>query len=338
MNIRNFIGIDYGGTKIALGQVNPITGIIPETLETLATLDLNTNEKLTSNLLTYLNNKKFEKEDTIIGICAAGAIDEENLIIKKSPNSPIRKEITFAKELSDLGFLVSITNDLAGAALGISRFETRGDATVATYSSGFNVGIVRGGKIAIHPELGHISYKLDSEYLCGCHPNAQGHLETFVSGGGAAQMAKVYFEEFQRLPGHPIISTAINKSNLTDLVGQKDKILNVIDAKMIYDAYRQNPEQSPQREIREEQVKAIAHSFGLITSCYNPVKELILIGSMTKDWDIIFQPALDLYHKSPEDYQMGALPITPVRKTERKAPGIEGAVVDLVQKRGILGF
>lgn len=100
-----------------------------------------------------------------------------------------------------------------------------------------------------------------------------------------------------------------------------------ISAKHIYEAYRENPEGNPQKQIRDDQVRAIADSFGIATSYLNPIDIYVCMGSMIKDWNEIFVPAIELYERSEGNLQLPSLPKTKIVKTKLGDDiGVLGAV------------
>ncbi len=177
----------------------------------------------------------------------------------------------------------------------------------------------------------------DTRLFCGC--DGQGHIEPLVSGNGAAWIAQRYFLEY-RMPDHRIMLKALADYNEkygfefspSDL--EHDSIYPVIvrsiTAKNVYDAYREAPEVWPQCAIRNIQVDAIAASIGILTSYHMP-EVLVCQGSMTKDWNLLFAPAIERVTPGSSAYQsghyfIGALKPPEVIKNENEHLGLVGAV------------
>lgn len=332
-------GIDIGGTKIRIGKVDVDNGEVIE-LKTLPMDSVHTNETLTKLVSQELEEK------CKVGIASAGVIDEENLTIKYSPNFNIKKEITLARDLKEMGHEVTITNDMRAAVQAAAKYgEGVGyeNVAVATYSTGFNAAVVRNGVNVTSAEIGHMIYDPNSSLFCGC--GARGHLEIFVSGNGAACMAKQYFlitKEFD----HPIIYKTLEEYN--ENAKKKDKpfyeikdlrkkeifaeIVASITAKHIYSAYREEPEKEPQRYIREVQVKAIADSFAKIVSVWNPIDIIVCMGSQTKDKEILFDPAIERYYKEIDRGQMPTLKKPKIVITKLHEIGVLGAAAYFMSK------
>ncbi len=91
--MEKYVGIDFGGTNLRIGEVNPETGELVDEPFTRDISEVYTNKELTDIIINRVPDK------ANIGISAAGEIDEKNLVIKFSPNSKIEKDITFGKDL-----------------------------------------------------------------------------------------------------------------------------------------------------------------------------------------------------------------------------------------------
>jgi hypothetical protein len=143
-----------------------------------------------------------------------------------------------------------------------------------------------------------------------------------------------------REPGHKIMLMALadyNKKFGTNIAFSSlvdDSIYPVIvshiSAKHVYEAYRLAPEEMPQAFIRNTQVDMIAASIGILASYHMP-EVLVCMGSMTNDWDIIFEPAIALItpgspvHR-PGHYCLDAITPPEVLKNDIEELGLVGAV------------
>ncbi len=341
----DFYGIDVGGTNLRISRVNPETGALlgnPAGLlgppATYPMREITTNRKLTRIVFSHI------PEGSHVGISAAGDVDEHNLIIRFAANSPIRGEIVFGRELRDRrGCIVRETNDMNAAVQAVARYgQGRGyeNVLLATYSSGFNCALTRGGSNVTVAEFGHMIYKPDGDLYCGC--GGKGHLETYVSGNGAAAMAKQYLG-IGHLTSHPILDLSLADLNRSQPAEKRLKesgrrsvdlndpliyaqVLGGISAKHVYQAYTHDPEGQPQKDIRETQIKAIADSFGKMNSAYHPVDILVLMGSQTIDWEVLFDPAIRLFREDRGRMQIPSFSKPPIVKASVKEIGIVGAV------------
>lgn len=323
--MADYWGIDFGGTRLRIGKLdlskcNKVDIVLDEDISRISENDG----------LFNLVDSKIPKESKV-GISAAGDVEEDCRIIKFSPNSKINGAITFGSLLEeDRGCKVYMTNDLKAAVQAEARYgdgKKYDNVLVATYSSGFNCAVTRKKKNVTTAELGHIRYKQDGDLFCGC--GGIGHLESYVSGNGAASMAKQYFYINKRDADHPIILASFE--NLKILEGYKNKssvnelypvIISNINSKHIYEAVKSKPDQEPQKQIFNTQTKAIATSFGIMNSAFNPLDIMILMGSQTKD-SFIFDKAIVKYKN--EILQLPSL----------KQPGIK--ITELGDEIGVLG-
>lgn len=331
-------GIDFGGSGPRIWKINLENGRLIKKVLSLPAEKINSNEELTSIILNCI------EKGAKVGVGAAGDVDEKNLIIKYSPNFPIKEKITFPRDLAREGRNVTLTNDMRAAVQAVVRYEPFvknskrkiRNIAVATYSSGFNAAVARDDEIVTQAEFGHIIYKKNSELFCGC--GRKGHYEIFVSGNGAASIAKQYFSITQDI-NHPIIKEALKDYNKEAKKENKPTykpedlenriayliVFNSISSKHIYEACRKYPNQDPQKSIRNTQIEAIADSFGLINSSYNPLDLIVCMGSQTKDADILFEPAIKKYRSREFKGQLPGLKKPEVIITQLPEIGAQGA-------------
>ncbi|MCK5040296.1 MAG: ROK family protein [Candidatus Aenigmarchaeota archaeon] len=330
-------GVDFGGTNLRIAEVNPITGALIKSVFSVPVTSVKTNDELTHLVLSQLKGAKH------IGISASGNIDEKNLIIRNSPNSHIKGNITFGKTLRQKGFDVVMCNDIKAAVQGVARFgegKNYNNVLVATYSSGYNCAVCRDKKNTTTAEFGHTIYKPNSDLFCGC--GGIGHLEIFVSGNGAASMAKQYFL-ITKQRNHSMIKFSLrdyNEKNSTkytqDALKNPDLfavVVSNITSRHVYGAYASDPKQEPQRNIREVQVRAIADSFGKMNSAFNPLDIMVLMGGQTKDKKILFDPAIRLYNDSVGAYQLHTLNKPKIVITKLEEVSLVGAVGYFLNQR-----
>jgi len=332
-------GIDLGGTNLRIGIVDPNTGNIKGDVFVRDISNVRTNRELTDIIESQITNS------SQIGICAAGDIDETRLVIKKAPNSRIKEEVTFGKTLRNNGHDVTMTNDMKAAVQAAYKYgegKNFDNVLLATYSSGYNGAVVRKGVNVSNAEIGHFRYKENGDLFCGCGLKA--HLEIYVSGNGAAAMAKQFFFT-TKISDHPIIRYALNDYNLktedqrttsyehSDLSNPEvfAKIVCSIGAKHVYQALSSEPTMEPQMSIQKTQVSAVADSFGVMNSTFNPIDIMVLIGGQTKNWDLIFEPAIELYRNS--GLQLSTLQIPSIVKTSLPEIGVQGSVAYFIAQQ-----
>lgn len=338
---KRLIGIDKGGNLWRMGEVDPKTGgIIGEIVETNLE-HIVENSKLTEKAIELLTNFSQPNETLGVGICAAGHIDEVNLIIKGSPNSRVKGEITFPRDMRSAGYDVVATNDMPAAAQYAARFgQGKGyeNVCVITFSEGCNAAIVRSLVNVTKAEMGHHVYKPNGDLWCGC--GEKGHLEPYVSGKGAEAIARQYFD-MTRERNHPILINVAKRLGIPiEDIDREDvfwKVLSQIKTKDIYKAYKDNPKQNPQRAIREMQVEAIEYGFGDIVSHYNPVDIIVCMGGQTRDWRILFKGedgAIVRYAREFAKVNYRTIRPPKIVKTKRKEIGVPGAAAFYLSNRG----
>ncbi len=336
---QKFIGIDFGGTYVRISEVDPSTGTLIGKLFTEKLDDIVSNEQLTDLISSHIPDK------SNVGISAAGNVDEKELIIKQSPNSRIRKVITFGQSLREKGHDVKMTNDMRAAVQAAAQYgegKNYDSVLLASFGTGFNVAAVKDGRNVTTAEFSHQIYKKDGDLFCGC--GGKGHLEVYVSGVGAATMAKQYLEINPSIDHH-IVKLSLQEYNQVRKIKSKKElssenlsrpevyamIVHKITAKHVYKALLQKPNQDPQMTIKNTQVAAIADSFGRMISVYNPIDILVVMGGHTQNWEVLFEPAIEMYRKG--NFQMPSLKKPKIVKTQLPEIGVQGAVAYFVRQR-----
>ena len=345
---ETYVGIDTGGTNIRAYLVNPDNGEIDleNPLVKTKASDISSNKELTE--LLYEKIKTLGSSGKVkIGSVSAGLIDKKRKVIVSSPNfKSFKGEITYPKDLAEIGYDVTIANDMEGGAMGIVFYgpgKGLEKGLVATYSSGHNYAVWEDNHIRLMQiEAGHKHYRKNSGIFCGC--SGEGHLEPYVSGNGASGMA-VQFLFMQGIPHHTILEETLRKKsgeiNLGDIERLKTdgefrkKALFKISSREVYAAYKRNPGENPQKTIRNLQVEAIADSISFMMSDNASLDLMVFMGSQTKDWDLLFEPAKKMIEENPEDYHLPALKLPKIIKNEIKKIGVRGAVAYHVHQRAV---
>lgn len=312
-------GIDFGGTNLRIGKVDANTGALMEPVFKHPMAQIASDREIKEIIMANIPS------GASVGISAAGYVDEENLIITQSPNSSFKGELHFGADLKVQGFSVAITNRVRAAAQAAAKFgEGKGYRNVlaAIYSSGFNCAVVRDGKNVTNAEFGHMPYRPEDNLMCGC--GGIGHLETFVSGSGAAQMARRYLSGITS-ESHPILVLTRENTGAPPC-----EIIEAITSDYVYGAFRTCPEVEPQKSIRERQVRAIADSFGMMNSAFNPLDIMVLFGDQTNHWDTLFKPAISKYHE--EILQLPTLALPKIVRTDLPEICVQGAAAYFLQK------
>jgi predicted NBD/HSP70 family sugar kinase len=326
-------GIDLGGTNLRIARIEPSSGEILGEMVTLSMKDIRRNDELNRFIFPHI------EDGSHVGISSSGVVNEEELTINFSANTSFTEDITFGRDLRDKkGCRVTQVNDIKAAVQGAARYgegKEYDNVLLATYSSGFNCALTRKRRCLTTAEFGHTIYKPDGDLFCGC--GGKGHLEVYVSGNGAAVMARQYLS-IRQLKSHIILDYSMEEINKAQNDNKRlteadlgdgrcfGYVLECISAKHVYRAFSADPEGRPQKEIREIQVRAIADSFGRMVSVYHPVDIIVLMGSQTKDWDILFVPAIEKFFEDRDNYQLVSLTKPPIRRTKTLEISLKGAV------------
>lgn len=185
------IGIDIGGTKIALALGTERGKILRQ--EEIPTKTGAQSRRFAHFLAAYVKN--FIRESGIptskisgIGVGCPGAVNPQNGLIPRSPNLPGWKGIPLRNILSGAtGLPVFFANDANAAAIAESVFGAgKGveNFIYITVSTGIGGGIVLNGRIYegsgfVAGEIGHLSVVPDGNQ-CNC--GRRGCLEAYASG------------------------------------------------------------------------------------------------------------------------------------------------------------
>lgn len=184
------IGIDLGGTKIAMGLVNPDNEIVAR-----SRIDTNAD-----NGLDAVINRIDEQVDLLkahiptdeslasVGICTPGPVDHVTGDLLTLVNLPGLSNTPFRKALQDkLGTPVKLDHDAKVAALGEFYYGVGQDRDSMVYvviGTGVGAAIIYGGNLLYGEsntagEAGHMTVNPDGHH---CHCGSRGCLETYTSG------------------------------------------------------------------------------------------------------------------------------------------------------------
>lgn len=231
--MKNFIGIDIGGTKCAVVKGDLKRGVVEkirfETAGVRETLD-----KIYSAVEKMM-------PAVAIGISCGGPLDEKLGIIQSPPNLPGWDDVHIKDELeSRFCIPVKLLNDANAGAIAEWKFGAGKECEnmlFLTFGTGLGAGMILGGRLYSGTngnagEIGHIRLADDGPVGYG----KAGSFEGFCSGGGIAKLAKAICRDALKR-GDPISFAknegeieAINTKALADLAHGGDA-----DAKRIFD-------------------------------------------------------------------------------------------------------
>jgi glucokinase len=187
------IGVDVGGTKI-------LAGLVSRDGTVLAHREHVTPVASEEDLLDGLEAAVRELDDGVaaVGFGIPSQIDQRDGVALGSVNVPLRG-VPFRKKMVErLGLPVGMDNDANAAAIaewivGAGRGTT--DMLMLTLGTGVGGGLILGGKpyrgwFGAGAEIGHMVIVHDGvRCRCGGH----GHLESYVSGKAADELAREAF-------------------------------------------------------------------------------------------------------------------------------------------------
>lgn len=195
---RYFVGIDLGGTNIAVGLTNEegkILGRAKRKTQMPRPIESIMDDMAECALLAAKDaGIPFEKVESI-GVGAPGAIDKEKGMIERSENLDIHNVAMVSYLENKLGKKVYIENDANAAAWGeyLAGSGKGGDSMVMiTLGTGVGGGIVEGGRLITGAygkgaEIGHMVIKSGGE-PCNC--GRRGCLEAYASATALVKATK----------------------------------------------------------------------------------------------------------------------------------------------------
>src|SRR5271163_1253954 len=175
-NKTPILGVDIGGTKVAVGLVDHDGRILAQGRKPMVangTAEAAV-EAVTSAIDSLLSSSMSGVQS--IGICAPGPLDPETGMILNPPNVPCWRNYPLAEKIASLYHLpVKLDNDANAAALAETRWgAARGYRYVfyATIGTGIGTGFVLDGRIyhgrtGSAAEGGHVSIDYRGP-LCAC--------------------------------------------------------------------------------------------------------------------------------------------------------------------------
>lgn len=255
-----FTGIDIGGTKCAVTVGSEEKGIVKK--KKFPTTDV---WETVSNIVSAVEELGVGKS---IGISCGGPLDSKKGIIMSPPNLPGWNNIEIVKILKEkFNVPVGIQNDANACALAEWKFGAgKGceNMVFLTFGTGLGAGLVLNGKLYSGTndnagEVGHIR-------LCENGPvgyGKSGSFEGFCSGGGIAELGKIYATE------------KLQMGETTEFCATKDELCK-INAKSIAQCAERGDKTAI--KVYDTAAKMLGKGLSVIIDILNP--ERIVIGSI----------------------------------------------------------
>lgn len=273
------LGIDIGGTKVAVGLVSPEGEVIG--FERIPTRAQEGPSQVIGRFIELCQKTVSRlgmdwKDIVAAGVGCGGPLDPFRGLIQNPPNLPGWNNIPLVEQLQDeFGIPVYLDNDANAAALGEHRFGAgRGVANMVymTVSTGVGGGVITDGRLlrgenGNAAELGHVSIVWNGR-PCSC--GSRGCLEAYASGTAIAARAQELAVE------HP-------QSLLRTLVDAPEKIT----AKTVSKALEQG---DPVAEgLWQETTEILGAGVASVVSAFNP-RLVVLGGGITNFGSRLFDP------------------------------------------------
>lgn len=279
--MKEFIGIDLGGTKINVVKIN-------ENLEVVKKVKI---QRYNSNSLENIINAIESVVESLnsdqvygIGFGVAGFVDFKEGIIHKSVNIPALYEVNIRKIFEEkFKKPVFVDNDAkagAVAELYVGPYKGTKDFVFITFGTGIGSAIISDGKIVrgfdnLAGEIGHITLDPNGP-LCAC--GKSGCFETFASG---PSIRRIYIENISKYP----------KSPLLESVGFDE---SKIDTPLIFKFIESD-------ENAKATLKFVAYKIGLglsiVVNILNP-ERIIIGGGLGMSLKMIFDDIMESFNKN----------------------------------------
>lgn len=313
------IGVDLGGTNIAIGIVNERFEIVAQgSVPTLADRPGEAIVEDMANLCKKLISDMglTDADITSLGIASPGIVDDEkgyvvyanNLPFKDFPILPMLRERLAIAEMH-------IENDANAAAWGeaiAGAAKGSRSSVMITLGTGVGGGIVDNGKISkgfnnAGGELGHIVIAVDGR-PCSC--GRRGCWEAYSSATGLINMTKEKLAECE----------AENRPTLmTEQVKQRGKV----NGRTAFDGMRAGD--AAATEVVNEYVKYLASGLASMINVFQP-EVLSIGGGISNEGQFLLDLVTPLVRE--QQYGTALVPLTDIRIAQlRNDAGIIGAAV-----------
>jgi glucokinase len=180
---QTVLGVDVGGTKIAVGAVRDAE--VTHRVERPTVLD-STSALLDGLEATVREASSPEDEPVAIGVGVPSQIEYATGKVETSVNIPLAG-VSLREELGRrFGLPVYVDNDANVAALAEAQILGSGELVMLTLGTGVGGGVITGGRIfrgahGLGAELGHFTLSPDGPPCPGNCPNS-GCVEAYCSG------------------------------------------------------------------------------------------------------------------------------------------------------------
>ncbi len=262
------IGVDIGGTKVAVGLVNTAGQILAQLRAPMIThAGPDAAFDAVVNAIGALQKQRGQPEEIRgIGICAPGPLDPRSGVVLNPPNLPCWRNFPLAERAAQAYKIpVRVDNDANAAALAETKWgAARGYRYVfyATIGTGIGTGIVLDGQIyhgntGSAGEGGHVTIDYNGP-RCAC--GKRGCIEALAAGPAIASRART-----------TIANSRSQTSAILDLANGK---IESVTSEMVGQAFAAGDPLA--REILQETADLLAIWMGNIIDVLDP--DVIVVG------------------------------------------------------------
>ena len=307
-----YIGIDLGGTNIAVGLVDENGKIIAK--DSTPTLSSRNYQEIVKDMAD-LSFKLIEKAGISVsdikaaGIGSPGSVDSKNGVVHYANNLNFKNTPLRAELQKYINVPVAVENDANAAAFG--EYKATGiesNCFVAiTLGTGVGGGIVINGEIfrgfnGAAGEVGHTTLITDG-ILCSC--GKKGCWEAYASVTALIRQTKVAIEK------HP-------ESLMVEIMKKNN---NEVSGRTAFDAAKRGD--SAAQQVVDQYVRYVADGITDMINIFQP-EILVISGGISREGEYLVKPVRE-YVKA-NGYNKGALPMTKIQAaTLLNDAGIVGA-------------
>ena len=313
------IGVDLGGTNIAIGIVNEkfeivAQGSVPTLADRPGEAIVEDMAQLCKKLIADMGLT--DADITSLGIASPGIVDDETGYVVYTNNLPFVNFpiIPMLRERLVIGEM-HIENDANAAAWGeaiAGAAKGSRSSVMITLGTGVGGGIVENGRISkgfnnAGGELGHIVISVDGK-PCTC--GRRGCWEAYSSATGLINMTKEKLAECEA-GNRPTV--------MTELVAQRGKV----NGRTAFDGMRAGD--AAATEVVNEYVKYLASGIASMINIFQP-EVLSIGGGVSNEGQFLLDLVIPRVRE--QQYGTGLVPMTDIRIAQlRNDAGIIGAAV-----------
>jgi glucokinase len=221
-SLKLVLGVDIGGTKVAVGLVNSGGQILHATrAPMLARGSAEQGFRAVQNAIDNLIPRAHSAGVRAIGVCAPGWVESDQGVLLSATNLPCWRDIPLARKIEKhYGLPTRLINDASAAALAEAKWGSGAKYESIFYVSlgtGIGTAIIREGEI-YHGraggscEGGHTSINFNGP-LCGC--GKRGCVEMYASGTAISRRARSLLRQGRNNRSQMLKMAGGNISNVT---------------------------------------------------------------------------------------------------------------------------